>query len=176
MRLAALIIFAMILQHNVQAQENTLRKARHLYQYASAEEDSALGLFGLLTQPSSGSQPVLHAYRGAAFSIKASYLWNPISKLDHFNVGKGMIEEAVKQQPENWEIRYVRFTVQDGSPGFLGYRGNISEDKAVLLRSIPAALRSASDAWIAKQAALYLIQSESVTAAEKAKLKLIINY
>lgn len=171
MRLLFILLIVMGLSPTLSAQDAALTKARNLYQFASTVEDSAKGLYDLLIPRKEVAQPVLRAYRGAAFAIWADYLWNPISKLDHFNSGKALIEQAAAADPQSWEIRYVRFTVQAGSPGFLGYRGNLNEDKNMIMNALPTALRNAQDGWIAQQAALYLLQSAEVNASEKARIR-----
>lgn len=76
------------------------------------------------------------AFSGAAMCSTAEYGLNPFSKLKKFNLGKEEIEEAIKKDPENAEIRFLRLCIQIECPGFLDYDSNIDEDAAAVWKSI----------------------------------------
>lgn len=76
------------------------------------------------------------AYFGAFQSIWAKHSNNPIQKLKSFNKGKDNIDKAIKQQPNHLESRLIRYSIQKESPGFLGYKKNISEDQNYLQTNI----------------------------------------
>lgn len=76
------------------------------------------------------------AYLGAFQTIWAKHTINPISKFNSFNRGKKNIEEAVKLDPNNLEIRIIRFSIQTNCPSFLGYRNNIEVDKRMIQSQI----------------------------------------
>lgn len=76
------------------------------------------------------------AYLGALETIWAKYVGNPFSKLSTFNKGKEKLEKAVKNAPDNLEIRYLRLSVQKNAPSFLGYDKAIKTDKAFLKKNI----------------------------------------
>lgn len=44
------------------------------------------------------------------------------------------MSEAVKENPNNAEIRYLRLTCQLNTPSILGYKSDISADKNYLLQ------------------------------------------
>lgn len=68
------------------------------------------------------------AYLGALQTIWANHVFNPISKLNTFKEGKKNIEQAIKKEPANVELRFIRLSVQKNAPSFLGYKPNINED------------------------------------------------
>lgn len=68
------------------------------------------------------------AYRGGFQTIWANHVFNPVAKLRTFNQGKSNIEKAVLMDPNSPEIRYIRLSVQQHAPGFLGYKDAIAED------------------------------------------------
>jgi len=72
------------------------------------------------------------AYLGAFQTIWAKHTISPISKFNTFKKGKKNIEEAVKLDPDNLEIRIIRLSVQSNCPSFLGYRNSIEEDKRMI--------------------------------------------
>lgn len=68
------------------------------------------------------------AYLGALQAILAKHVFNPISKLNTFKEGKKNIEQAIKIEPDNAELRFIRLSIQKNAPSFLGYRSSINED------------------------------------------------
>lgn len=68
------------------------------------------------------------AYLGGLQTIWANHVFSPISKLKTFNKGKKNIEQAIKKEPDNVELRFIRLSVQKNAPNFLGYHYNINED------------------------------------------------
>lgn len=67
-------------------------------------------------------------YLGGLQAIWANHIFNPISKLKTFHEGKKNIEQAIKKEPENVELRFIRLSIQKNSPSFLSYQSNIKED------------------------------------------------
>lgn len=68
------------------------------------------------------------AYLGALQTIWANHIFSPVSKLGTFKEGKKNIEQAIKKEPSNVELRFIRLSVQKNAPSFLGYKSNINED------------------------------------------------
>jgi hypothetical protein len=68
------------------------------------------------------------AYLGGLQTIWANHVFNPISKLNTFKEGKKNIEQAIKNEPDNAELRYIRLSVQKNTPSFLGYKSDIKND------------------------------------------------
>lgn len=52
------------------------------------------------------------AYLGAAQSIWANHIFSPLSKLKTFNKGKENIEKAIKMEPFDIELRFIRLSIQ----------------------------------------------------------------
>ena len=70
--------------------------------------------------------------------IKAKYSFNPIAKLNQFNKGKQLIQKAFSRDTLNLEMRFIRFSIQNNLPSFLGYRDNLDQDKRFLLNNTKA--------------------------------------
>lgn len=68
------------------------------------------------------------AYLGAAKTLMAEYSYAPWSKLNYFEEGKKLIEEAIQKDSQNPEYRYLRFLIQFNAPDFLGYSSQLKED------------------------------------------------
>ncbi len=100
--------------------------------YGKAVSDKKLCKTMIETLKNKSENSVNLAYLGAFKTIWAHHAINPISKLSTFNKGKKYIESAVKQNPDNVEIRFVRLSVQKNCPSFLGYNDEIDQDVAFI--------------------------------------------
>lgn len=60
------------------------------------------------------------AYLGGLKAIWANHVFSPISKVNTFDEGKKNIEKAIKAEPDNVELRFIRLSIQKNAPGFLG--------------------------------------------------------
>lgn len=78
------------------------------------------------------SEPLYLAYLGGLQAIWANHVFNPIAKLNTFREGRRNIEKAVLNEPNNVEIRFIRFSIKKNAPFFLGYYPNIETDKEFL--------------------------------------------
>lgn len=76
------------------------------------------------------------AYLGGFQTIWANHVFSPLKKLNTFNTGKKHIEMAIKNEPDNAEIKFIRLSVQKNAPSFLGYRSNIKEDTEFIKRNL----------------------------------------
>jgi len=81
------------------------------------------------------SKPTLLAYKGAVSTLKAKFAKTKKEKKEYFKEGISLIESALITDPSNIEIRYIRLTVQENSPKFLGYHKNIVDDKEFILKN-----------------------------------------
>lgn len=106
-------------------------------QYPAAQEDSELAtqLYEELSKVSN-TNPVLLAYKGAVSTLQANFAKKVKNKKAFFAEGAQHIEEAVQAAPQNIEIRYIRMSVQENAPKFLGYHDNIEEDKQFILEHL----------------------------------------
>lgn len=127
----ALLIFLISFLGNAQ----DLNKIR--LQYPNAVENSELvsQMDEMFAATGSESEGVLLAYKGAISTLKAKFAKQKDEKKEFFKTGVALIEAALKSDPDNIEIRYIRLSVQQNSPRFLGYHRNIEEDKAFVLNN-----------------------------------------
>lgn len=112
-----------------------LKEIRVQYPKAVENADAATKLDGALVKLNSSSKPILFAYKGAVSTLKAKFAKRKNEKKEFFKAGVSLIESAVKAEPSNIEIRYIRMSVQENSPKFLGYHKNIEEDKQFILKN-----------------------------------------
>ena len=76
------------------------------------------------------------AYKGLASCTSADFAIWPSTKWKLFIEGKSRIEKAIKSDPTNPEVRYVRLMVQLNAPAFVGYSDDIDDDLGVFIAQI----------------------------------------
>lgn len=111
----------------------SIGEVRKLFETASTKETDNEKLYDLTAGYTMDYKPIIYAYHAAAEMSKANHTIWPIAKLNHFNTGKHQLEKVIQKYPNLLELRYIRYAVQNGSPDFLNYKSNMSEDKKLLL-------------------------------------------
>ena len=138
---------------------------RSLYQKTMTSEDACKKLIDLL-EPYK-NDPLYLGYSGCATMIMAKHAFNPFSKLSYFKKGKKMLEEAIKADQYNFELRFLRFTAQTNMPSFLGYNDSIKKDKTFILDSFSQIKDARLEAYVLPS----LKESKDLTQSEKEELK-----
>lgn len=82
---------------------------------------------------------LLLGYFGAVELGMARHVPNVFKKMSYFNDGKQKLEQAITEDPENIELRFLRLTIQTHLPAFLGYGQNKEDDKAFVLKYLHTA-------------------------------------
>ncbi|WDF70619.1 hypothetical protein PQ465_09640 [Sphingobacterium oryzagri] len=80
--------------------------------------------------------PVERGYEAAYYMFMAKHSGNPLKKMSYFKDGKKMLDKEIAANPNNVELRYIRLLIQYYTPSYLGYRGNIEEDKDFLMNNL----------------------------------------
>lgn len=65
--------------------------------------------------------PFLLAFYGASETLIAKHSYNPYKKVKYLNTGLDKISKAIAADPENLEIRFLRYSILYHLPGILGY-------------------------------------------------------
>lgn len=146
-----------------------LSQARVIYLSMAQDECKALELSKKFDK-SPPTDALLKAYYGASLAAAPACLGNPMDKLKYFRKGKQLLDEAVKLQPAQLEIRFLRFATQTKAPSFLGYTGNIDEDKRYILKHLESFKQVKGNIEMSRQIADFLLNSGSLSSAEKAVL------
>ena len=68
------------------------------------------------------------AFTGTLMMKKAGFIKPLGQKMKFFNEGKSKLEQAIKDEPQNAEYRFLRLVIQENCPPVLKYSHNISED------------------------------------------------
>lgn len=142
-----------------------IAEIRKLYKEAPNNEDKAKELWKELTEEENLS-PLLLAYKGATRAILAKHTWAPPKKYSYAKEGIRLLHEAVKQEQENIEIRYLRFTIEYHLPSFLGLSKNQEEDKRAFLNYMAKRKNYSIQENYFKEMAAFFIQSGECTEDE----------
>ena len=78
-------------------------------------------------------KPVYEAFYAVGNFFLAKHAMNPLNKYSYFKKGRNSLENAVKKDPKNLEIRFMRYISQSESPAFLGYNKDLYADKNFIL-------------------------------------------
>lgn len=112
-----------------------------------------------------GKGNTMDGYKAAARIIQAKYAKGE-GRAKLIKEGAGALEQIIKKNPDNAELRLIRLSIQESLPKIINYRSSIEKDKAYLLRSY-SAQNSSLKSYIRKFAA----NSKSFTAADRERLK-----
>ena len=80
--------------------------------------------------------PVTLAYQAAMESLMAKSVWSPFTKLEHVKESQRIFDKAIASDPDNVEIRFLRFSVEWHIPKWLGYSKNMEKDKEFIVDNI----------------------------------------
>ncbi|MEO0585641.1 MAG: hypothetical protein AAF135_25750 [Bacteroidota bacterium] len=109
-----------------------LGQIRFLYREGVNHEEHARKLWEIM-EHYEGEEGIMWAYKASARALMANYDWNPIQQLWYINECMKWFRKGVKRDPDNIEIRFLRFAVQHYTPEFLNQSHNLEEDKATML-------------------------------------------
>lgn len=134
-------LFLIILLYSPLSLAQSINTLRNNYPFAVADKSICQEMIRQLNKKKQQSTQL--AYLGAYQTIWANHTSNPLKKLATFNKGKKNIDDAIDQDPESIEIRFLRWSVQKNAPRFLGYHKNIESDEKLILKhldNLPTAL------------------------------------
>jgi len=146
-------------------------QARNLYFSMDTDQESVLKLSKLMNADKQSSVPALLAYKGASSAASAGQVAGVNNKFSYFKKGKTDLEQAIKFDPKDPEIRFLRLATQTNAPGFLLYKDNIKEDKKLVLEGLSGFLSRDADRSLGLNMARFLLSFDSLTAREKQIVK-----
>ncbi len=129
------LFFLCVLLVSFIASAQDLKEIRSQYLEAVKSSETNDKLVDQFSNLNTASNPTLLAYKGAVLTLKAKFSKSKEEKKKYFKEGISSIENAIKADSSKIEIRYLRLSVQENSPKFLGYHKNIEEDKKFILNN-----------------------------------------
>lgn len=109
-----------------------LSSVREQYSEATKSQKNAEDFYNLVANASKDNKVML-GYKGAAIALKAKFAKDRKAKKSLFIDGVKLIENAIKSEPNNIELRLIRLSIQENTPKILNYKSNINEDKKLIL-------------------------------------------
>lgn len=106
---------------------------RRHYEQAAADKAAGEKFYKLLADYKDRDALVL-GYKGAAEAIRARDA-SMFNKMSYVQDAARTFEQAVSLDPQNPEIRFLRFSVESNLPAFLGLSKHVDEDKDLLLNA-----------------------------------------
>lgn len=129
------IILLFLLVFSVFFSAQNLTEFRLLMQKGENSETSAKLLYDKSKKEFEKTQkPIFEALYAVGNFFMAKHVGNPMSKYSYFNRGKKHLESAIKRDPDNVEMRFMRYISQDKTPSILGYKDQMESDKKFVLK------------------------------------------
>lgn len=75
----------------------------------------------------------VQGYLAAAKMVSSKYIINPFISIKIFNAGKHELENLILSNPDDPEMRFLRYTIQMNTPKFIGYYKNKTEDRKMVI-------------------------------------------
>ena len=111
-----------------------LETVRQQYINAAQSKEHADSFYNALQNVEEGDATLM-AYKAASVVLMAKYEKGLITKTRFFNRGTDMLDETIDKAPDNYEARLIRLNIQDNVPWITGYKSEIDEDKAFLIKN-----------------------------------------
>jgi hypothetical protein len=116
----------------------TLNQIRKIY-YQAVEDEGKIDVLSELikekfSQNPGTYPPVILAYYGSLDALRAKHAFWPFSKMSYLSSSMNILKKAISEDPNNLEIRFIRFSILDHVPGFLGYGDELNSDLQVILK------------------------------------------
>jgi hypothetical protein len=132
--------------------------------YFNAGEKNERQAFYDFAQSHAPQNAVEKAYKGVAIAMYAEVVSGVQKKFEVFDQGKALLEQAIRDDFYNPEIRFLRFSVQSKVPAIVGYDDQLEEDAWRIVGGLKASMMNPREAFWAKAIRL-MLQSGELDAA-----------
>jgi hypothetical protein len=136
---------------------------RNLFYRATKSYLATDSLVNILKQVNLKSKPESIGYKGMSYLMICFHSYNPYTKFKYFFKGKELLEEAIKKDGTNIELKFLRLTVQLNTPSFLDYKKNINEDKLAIFNGA----KNITDVDLFNRIYNYTLSAKNLTPDEK---------
>ena len=162
MKLLLFLLLFISVNHTVFAKGVDLLEVRKAYYLAVDNEENLEAFENMLINFNNPDNTIL-GYIGMSFMLKAKYAWLPNDKWEYFNKGKKFLESSISKDPNNIELKFMRFCIQNNTPSFLRYNKNLEMDKWYIFKSFSAIL---DDDLKSRISTYMLVEKVKLTEAE----------
>ncbi len=130
------LVFILNTKIDLCGQSLLVNDIRARFALAVKSEEACEELFNEMNQMKGKREPVFTGYLGAVTISMSKYTGNPFGKYEYFQDGKKLVESAIREAPANVELRFIRLSIQENAPSFLGYTSNVAADKKIILEQL----------------------------------------
>lgn len=166
------IILSILLLFSVsysRADESSVRNLRNMMADAYHDKAAARKFYETTSNYTNQSPPLLYGFRAVSELMMCNHVSGPLTKLRYFNRGKDMLEEAIKKDTTQPELRFMRFCTQVNTPALLNYSQYIGSDKRFLIAYLSN--KPVRDKELYENVRKFLQESGTCTPAELKFLK-----
>ncbi|MCS7018211.1 MAG: hypothetical protein RMJ87_03685 [Cytophagales bacterium] len=117
-------------------------KIRHDYPKVADNQLNATAMMHQMEALEHRNNPLWIAYYGALQTLQARSIFNPLEKLQLTKRSQETLARAVALDPENPEIRFLRFSIQLGLPTYLNLSHHLAEDRRIICEKLPLAAQN----------------------------------
>ena len=82
----------------------------------------------------SQTDAVAKAYYATSLALRARASIAPTTKLSLANQAEALLNAAANSQPQNLEIRFLRYSFEYGTPAFVNMKKNMAQDKPLAIK------------------------------------------
>ncbi len=166
-----LLVILLLLWASAQAMSQPLAEIRKSFHKALLDPTHAEENYEYISV-SENNDPTAIAYKAAGEALMAQAHWNPISKLSYIRRYGQLMKEAIAGDPENLEIRFLRFAVEYQLPRFLMMSDHVMEDRDFIVNHMEDVHRLSVDPVFVRYISWFmnstgLLEPEQLTMMEK---------
>lgn len=166
------VIFTVLIDPTFAA---SLDEVRTLFFKIEQSKEIASQLQLITSEEAMRRNHVMAGYHAVATANQAQYTMIPTSKYRFFVQGREMIEKAIHSEPHNAELRFLRLSMQVGTPLFLNYNQNIASDREYIIGYLERLDQfSDRDAWFWSKVLLYLLDRSRPDDASRVRINRLI--
>ena len=162
MKLSFFLIGLFILASNL-----NINEVRNNYKEAITSEEKVNSFNEYLKDVTKKDDKRLVAYKGAAIALIARYEKGAKLKSSIFKNGIEWVEFAIEKEPLNIEVKFVRLSIQQNTPKFLGYNKDIESDKNFILTNF----NTIKSKEFKKYLRGYILDSDNFSEEEKSRIE-----
>lgn len=104
-----------------------------------SSEDQPLEAFFLAIESFTVNHPndqAIIGFQATAELMEVESIINPLTKFEGFIQWRDVLEQSIKNHPQDHDLRFLRLTVQLHVPRMLGYRGSIPDDTQLVANAL----------------------------------------
>jgi hypothetical protein len=133
MKAAVSLIITLVLHFKINAIDlPTVRRTFH----SAVLETSKVPSFYTYIHSLNSTEAIIVAYQAMSEALLAQQEWNPLEKYARIKKFEELINRAIFADPNNLEIRFLRFCIEFYIPQWLGISNHIDDDKTFILNHL----------------------------------------